>query len=323
MTALHGVDLVEGRHRAYALLGEALVNGLTEPVFERLGALPALHDVLPSAPSDEEAAAFHEATSLDVFPFESVFVDPEGLLEGPTTATVAEAYRAAGFHPDTRSRPADHVGVELAFLAHLCAAEADALRDGADEAVSIVRAHAAAFLDAHLLRWLPALVVAWDTQAGCPWVARLGHLALELAVSHRGAGGAEIAALPSATLDLDDANTRLADIVRYLVRPAASGWFLSRRGIARLAQRIDLPTGFGPRARMLEQVVFTAVDARVVPALVEALEAEVREVAEGLQALARIGADVSPWTAALVATQATLARIASALETQDRKSDAP
>lgn len=312
---LDGVELAEARHRAYALFGQALVHGLTPEVHERLAVLPALADVLPAAPSDEAAASHLESLSLDVFPYEAVFVDPEGLLEGPSTAAVVASYRNAGFSPDTRSLAPDHVGLELAFLAHLSAAEADALRDGENAVVTTVRSHARAFLEAHLLRWLPALVVALDRQADCAWVARVAQLVLELATSQH--PEAMVAGLPEPTLDLDAPDTRVADIVRHLLRPAEAGLFVSRRGIGVLARSLELPTGFGPRAKMLEQVVFAAVDARRAPRLFEALVGEVRGSVERLRELEAAGARVGPWVAQLTATEHLLGQIGAALPARE------
>lgn len=314
-TAFEGAELAEARHRAYALFGQAFVQGLAGEVGERLASLPALADVLPTGDPDEAAAEHHQALSLEVFPFESVFLDPEGLLEGPSAAEVLQAYRAAGFQPDTRSLAADHVGLELAFLAHLSAAESDALRDDADPQVQVVRAHTTAFLDAHLLRWLPALVVALEQQASSPWLTRLAHLALELVVSHRTALGSwgELMPLPPAELDLDDAETRLRDIVRHLVHPAQAGLFLSRAGIGRIAQSLSLPGGFGPRERMLEQVVFTAVDHQATERLFAAIDEAAGAFDAGLRELETVGADVSPWRTQLAGTRRILAKITEKL----------
>ena len=90
-----------------------------------------------------------------------------------------------GFTPDESDAEPDHVGSELAFMAHLCGAEADALRDGLDTTVARLQSMQRAFLRLHLLRWLPALVVAIETvDAGL--YAAAARLALDLGVDHLG-----------------------------------------------------------------------------------------------------------------------------------------
>jgi hypothetical protein len=80
-------------------------------------------------------------------------------------------------------------------------------------------------------------------------------------------------ASPRATQLLDDPQTRLADLARFLTTPARSGIFLGRVDIARLAQRDDLPRGFGDRATELENLLHAAARFQTVSALAGDLEA--------------------------------------------------
>ncbi len=93
--------------------------------------------VLPEGEGEPDLQVYAEAAAVDfadlflipkrlISPHESVQIEGgSGLLRGPESAAVAHYYRAMGFERD-ESRPmeADHISVELEFLAHLCEAEA-------------------------------------------------------------------------------------------------------------------------------------------------------------------------------------------------------
>lgn len=71
--------------------------------------------------------------------WESVWTTEEHLLYAPCEAEVRACYAASGFAPPCTNEPADHLSLELAFLAAL-------LSRGEEDA-------ARAFLAAHLGRW--------------------------------------------------------------------------------------------------------------------------------------------------------------------------
>jgi TorA maturation chaperone TorD len=91
-------------------------------------------------------------------PYESVYTDPDRLATGLITAQLARGYLARGLQvPQCLGEPADHVAVELQFLAHLCSLEARAWDlKAADEAGDLLTSEQA-FLAGHLGRWFPAM----------------------------------------------------------------------------------------------------------------------------------------------------------------------
>lgn len=112
-------------------------------------------------------------------------VDPEGLLppyesfwgskgESGLAATL-RAYRAAGFEPSQTNRERqDYLGVELAFLATLAQAEADAAAHGAPDAkASDLRAVRRTFLNDHIIPWLPTYCAAALPYARTPYFQTL------------------------------------------------------------------------------------------------------------------------------------------------------
>ncbi len=305
----------EARHRAYALFGQVFAQGPGDGVWETLLALPAVAETLPEAVDEDlVAAAHHDALGRQVFPFESAFRSPDGLLGGDVSAAVREAYAAGGFLPDTASLEADHVGLQLAYLAHLSRAEADAEADGRSEVVERCRGLAAGFLDRHALRWWPSLAAALRTQTRSAWIARVGTLAVELAAGHRAELdlGAEMVAEPVVKgLDLDDPETRLRDIVQYLASPLRCGMFLSLHGMARVARSVDLPTGFGTRVKVLESLWHTAVDHKVVPRLCKGFLAELAATEEVLGEFEALGVDIEGLSSRIEASRAALGRVSA------------
>ena len=87
-------------------------------------------------------------------PYESVF--REDKLPGEATIAVTEAYIDAGIDPPAPEvGPADHLGSELRLLALLCHREGEAWQAG-DRAAALASVEGErAFLDDHVLRWVP------------------------------------------------------------------------------------------------------------------------------------------------------------------------
>ena len=88
-------------------------------------------------------------------PYESMSV--EGRLFGECTEAVSAAYVGAG-HPDPASEagPPDHIGTELRFMSILCYHEMEAWREGNESEAGEWLERELDFLDAHVMRWVPA-----------------------------------------------------------------------------------------------------------------------------------------------------------------------
>lgn len=115
----------------------------------------------------EYARMFVGPFALPAAPYASVFLDPEGLVHGPTTREVASMYAEAGQAVDPEQHePPDHVALELEFLALLdeCAVE------GPPDAERIQRMPRdrelrTRFL-AHACSWMPAFCARVRTEEG-------------------------------------------------------------------------------------------------------------------------------------------------------------
>lgn len=317
--SLGPAELARGRHRLYALLGQLLVEGPRPEVLRLARAVPALAAVLPAPDADtgtlDELAADHYTLLTEVPPVASAILGDDGLIGGPEADAVRAAYQAGGFHPGRTDVAIDHVGLQLAYLAHLCAAEASALEDDAGAALQPLQQLQRGFLDEHLLRWLPAWVVATAGAGGPAW-RTVAELALELVASHRSAlpGPSQPPALPGHALDLEDPEVDLRRIATTIARPARSGWLLSKTALARAAAAAGVATGPGDRARALSGALEGAASLGQLQPLLTALLAELGAFEEALahteEALAL---PTGAWRAQLDQTRALLTTVRHAV----------
>lgn len=90
------------------------------------------------------------------YPFESVYTSDDGCTMGAARDEVRRIYREAGMAKDDAWNVGeDHVALELEFAQTLAARTAQALREGDEAAAEKLLARQAAFMDAHLLNWVP------------------------------------------------------------------------------------------------------------------------------------------------------------------------
>lgn len=89
-------------------------------------------------------------------PWESVYRSPDHLLFDMHTIQVRLIYQHFGMPiPQLYAEPDDHLGLELRFIAHLCAFGLSGLEEQAPERVEAATAGIRHFMSAHLSRWAP------------------------------------------------------------------------------------------------------------------------------------------------------------------------
>jgi TorA maturation chaperone TorD len=96
-------------------------------------------------------------------PYASLYIDPpvagKPQLWGREAETVEARYREAGLEvAPGQPRVPDHLALELQFMQHLCAREADAELRGEPSEAAAWRLRQRDFLQAHLEPWLPRFV---------------------------------------------------------------------------------------------------------------------------------------------------------------------
>lgn len=103
-------------------------------------------------------------------PYASYYLH-EGRLMGPAAVAAQRAYLAWQVVPETGSKiPADHIALELGFLAHLAQVAAQAESD-ADRLAALEASRQ--FLHRHLMPWLPQFCAALSEAAADPFFVGL------------------------------------------------------------------------------------------------------------------------------------------------------
>lgn len=242
------------RYQTYKLLGQLYTDGLTEEVVDTAREVETLAKQLPSSIDLDEAAADHQhILGFNVFPYESVFLDPAGQLGGDVTTSTLGDYRQAGYDSDSSIGSPDHIGHELTFLAFLVKAEARAREQINPDQVELLGDYQRSFLERHTLRWMPPLILAIQGQLH-PFYSALATMTQETVITHWKALGdppVDSFNLPEPPVLLEDERTGLKEIAAYLLTPSFSGIYLSRDDIGRLARDHSVPRGFGDRRQML------------------------------------------------------------------------
>lgn len=135
--------------------------------------------------SAEYASLFLNASSKTVNPFESVYTSADRLLMQEARDQVLAEYRQEGLaRIGEFKEPEDHIAIELEYMAYLCQKAAEGLVAGDLGAATGYLQKQQAFLEQHLLVWVPtfcqdmAKVATSDFFRG---IARLTeeHLAME------------------------------------------------------------------------------------------------------------------------------------------------
>ncbi len=143
-----GLRLDQGKAIAEALAQEAAGLSMQSPADDELAA---------------DFAAIYLTHAIGASPLESVWLDEDGLAMQAPMFEVRAAYAEHGLRvPDWRQRPDDHLVFQLQFVSLLL--------ERADENAA---AQAAAFLDAHLLRWFPGFAGRVAMRAATPFYACL------------------------------------------------------------------------------------------------------------------------------------------------------
>jgi TorA maturation chaperone TorD len=270
----------QARSNAYQLFSRLFLNGLRAETLSVVQMIPELAAVTPQTLDCDHAAAQHYTLfGMNLFPLQSFWLDASGLAGGAETDRVAASYAECGYTPYQTDAAIDHISQQLACLAFLCAAEADALADqktGLAQRIHHLQAH---FLTQHLLRWLPPLVCALQRQ-DAPFYGALAELTLALSDAHLADAEAtwmslrldsEPFVLPPAPALLDNAATTLRQLVNYFLRPACCGLLFTRHDLAQVGRMLRLPIGFAERETQFVNLLRAASRFETLPALFSAL----------------------------------------------------
>jgi putative dimethyl sulfoxide reductase chaperone len=117
-------------------------------------------------------------------PFESVW--RTGQLMGEISLQVADSYLEAGYADiDPAAGPQDHLGVELKFMALLCFQEAQAWTGNRSGEAGDWLRRESAFLDQHLLAWVPGFCETIARESREPFYAVVAELTRQILTEDR------------------------------------------------------------------------------------------------------------------------------------------
>ncbi len=346
------------RQDAYRLLARLWLAEIDAPLAETLRGLPGFAEHIPAkvdaAWRDEMAAEYQRVFAQNVHPYESMFVGDDLMLNSDATRRVAALYDLGDFAPTAaRIAAADHLGIELLFMAHLIAAE----EEGRDPTTA--RRLQARFLGEHLLWWAPVCALTVARLAPHPIYGALAQLTWELALADASLSplrdktltqplpeGEEPERLEPSPLGrgqgegldagseaperrepsppgrgqgegLDAEGESLGQVVRALLTPARVGVFLCREDVRRVGRTLGLPTPLGDRFAMLRALFEAAAQFDLLPALLDALDALWRDADAGVAALTAEAPAWSPygeqWRARLAAGRGLTSEIRKSL----------
>jgi TorA maturation chaperone TorD len=256
------------RAGVYQLLANVYLREIDPDVLAVLRAYPAFaaaaHDDGHPPLCERLRAEYARLFLLNVYPYESAYVDEAAMLNTAATHAVAVAYRAAGFTPDPQQRAGalDHIGLELDLLGHLAEREGAARAHGDVDAATGLRTRQRAFLAAHLAAWGPVFADAVTRDARLPLYREIGAFTAEflLADLHGLMADGSPSAVPEPDHTTDalpadwGAGSDLRTLARGLTTTARAGLHLSRESLFRLAGQLELPLAPTERWLMLEQL---------------------------------------------------------------------
>lgn len=106
---------------------------------------------------DDYNALFVGPNKLLAYPWESVYLSKDGILFDAPTLAVRDFYRRFGLQaPQKTHEPDDHIGLEMAFMVHLCSVGLCMAEQDDQDVLEQIRNAQRDFLSEHLLRWAPA-----------------------------------------------------------------------------------------------------------------------------------------------------------------------
>jgi len=215
-------------------------------------------------PDASMAAAYADLFLLNVYPYGTAFTDPSGELNGPSALEVARRYGERGFRPPELSEVGapDHVGLCLGFLEHL-------ERRGEKDVQ----------FSSDLLEWVPVCCLAVEREPSAhPFYKAMAELTRQRLM----AGIPDSIPVPArgegvGAMGEEEEEVGLSHVLRYLLAPARSGFFLSRAKLGQLARSAGMRLPFGSRFDVARALFQAAGESGKVGTVLDLVEAELVE----------------------------------------------
>ncbi len=281
---------------------------LREPDAETLSRARQIPALAPDgAGLGELAVAYADLFLLNVYPYASVFLDPDGEMNGARAQEMRGVYEQFDYAPDALREVGapDHIGLMLGLLAQARHASRAILPYALDWApvlcLAVEREPAAhsfyRALASETRRVLFAEIESPDLEPRVRTSGQIAELQLESDPSALRAG-----------LEFSGEETSLRSIVHRLLCPARSGIFLSRARLGAWARDLGVPLPFGGRFDVGVSLFEVAGVVDSIARLVDWLMAEVEEWDAAFTAWSEAG-----WGDYAIAWQARITRTARLL----------
>ncbi|MBU0720293.1 molecular chaperone TorD family protein [bacterium] len=190
----------QARVNIYALLSRVLLQELEVDTLKMIKNDENILDFFPNLKKWKELNELDEKILLDehlnpdfvnlsilhLIPYETFYTREDQMIETGGANPVTDMYSAYDFMVDfeeARTVSADHIGVELEFMHHLCKAEMKALEENDTEALRELKEIQKEFLNKHLLQWAPLYLINMKFEARTPLYYDAADMALEFILS--------------------------------------------------------------------------------------------------------------------------------------------
>jgi len=194
------VEMTQARINMYGFLSRLLIEEI-DPF--TLNKIKENEDLLELFPNTREWKDFWEKDSmklveedlnvdfttifiLNVYPYESVFVNDEGHINPTITNPTLIFYREHGYSIDlnkTRALSPDHIGVELEFMMNLVQEELNAIAREDKNEIEKLRDIQRKFLEEHVGNWTVPYLLAVKDIAETPFYYDVADATLEFLMS--------------------------------------------------------------------------------------------------------------------------------------------
>ncbi len=274
------------RQTTYSLLARLFLAPPDVELLRQLATLPPFDSTLEGVSIHADTVEtyqvyYQELFGFNFFPYESLFLEQELMVNTAVAGRVAGLMEQSGFDATPYSvGAADHIGVQLEFMAFLIAQEMDGISHYHDHGgeVEAARHYQAIVIHQHLARWVPVAMLTMQTVARAPHFKVLAGVTLELVLSEVSDFSAadtilevENHSAPSLPTEDETEEQGLSSLIRPLVTPVECGLFLTRSEIRTMARQLKLPTLMGDRFGMLKQLFESAGQFEQIEQLLTAL----------------------------------------------------
>jgi TorA maturation chaperone TorD len=194
------MEQTQARSNIYALLSRVLMQEADTELIDILNQDDAILEMMPNYKVWEPRTTlqsselierqlnpdFVNLSLLHLIPYETFYTREDQMIETGGANPVTDMYSAYDFMVDfeaARVVSADHIGVELEFMHHLCEAQIKAMNENDSEAVDELMEVERTFLDKHLVQWAPLYLINMKFESRTPLYYDAADMALEFILS--------------------------------------------------------------------------------------------------------------------------------------------